>query len=1079
MANIKNFGIVGVGAGVQFGKGGAQLIQTAGTFAAKNATGNAFVRFQLADGASTNDAVSYQQLGNAVTLINSNVSTVALTLSNTITGAGLNGNGSYTAPTGTNYLNTATSLNNADFLLDAALAAEVTRAEGAESALSNALVANVATLQGDITSASTTLRGLLEGELAANVAVLNSNATSNYNNLISLIGTAQNDVGNLQIQLEAELAANVSTINGSITSNVTTLQGEINTNYNTLQSDITSATSTLQTTLEGELAANVVTLNNTIGGVQSTLNQSITANAVAVTAALQSELAANVATINGYISANAVAVTAALQSELASNVSTLTGYLTSNVVTLNNEINAVLSNIATIEGTYVNVNGSNPMTGTLNMNFNKIANVATGVSPDDAVNVAQLESAIAVLGNAFDYIGTVVPNAVEGSATVMPSGQPAGAYYKALATGYLIGAEANAVAFFVNLNDGVVRNTANTGQTWDVIAHVDSQSYGTAGQIDVTGTVDTGFTISIDAAYTAAAAQALSNEANARVAGDSTNANAIAAETTRAEAAELVLTNSVVLVNANVSALAGRVSSDEANASALAGTVSTNYTTLNAAVNAETVRALAAESALSNAIANATSSSTAAETARAEAAELALSNAISLVNSNVSTLSSTLSNAISTETARAEAAELVLTNSVVLVNANVSALAGRVSSDEANASALANTVALQGVEIANNTANIAALQASVGSEAGEIANIVAAAGLQTGTGNYVANTGANYIANAVSLFDADRKLDNAVASLSLELSTLSQDTIKTTDGLNSVHVGTDYVVTKLNVGGNATVVSNVVAGANTNSYLGVDLTNSDEVVLGAYGVDPNVDLRLVGQGSGHVIIGETGVGVIQADTGYDMTVAGGAGANLNLLGDTVNIGEADSTTIGQFSGTAGATGYLTFANGNTAVTVGAAGTGSNIDLVFAPKGTGVVNVSGTKIINVANATNSGDAVNYGQLSSAVSASLSGIVSTFTCTLPATTGSVSLGTVTGTVLSVKVLVSAVYDVGSTITVDDSATAGLAASSDIDESTVGIYMVETLKSYSAQPLVATVTNATGMNGAATVVVEYIHA
>lgn len=211
-----------------------------------------------------------------------------------------------------------------------------------------------------------------------------------------------------------------------------------------------------------------------------------------------------------------------------------------------------------------------------------------------------------------------------------------------------------------------------------------------------------------------------------------------------------------------------------------------------------------------------------------------------------------------------------------------------------------------------------------------------------------------------------------------------------------------------------------------------------------------------------------------------MTVAGGTGSNLNLLGTLVKVGDASGTSITEFSGVPGATAYSTISNGNTAVTFGAAGAASNLDLIFAPKGTGVVNMSSARVINVANATTDTDAVNKGQLDAAVSTATVGVVKSVVATLPATSGTVTLGTVTGTVLRVRVLVNTGYDVGSTIVVGSSGTPNeLAADTDIDEGAAGIYVVETAKDYSAVSVTATVTNATGSNGSAKVIVEYLAA
>jgi len=453
---------------------------------------------------------------------------------------------------------------------------------------------------------------------------------------------------------------------------------------------------------------------------------------------------------------------------------------------------------------------------------------------------------------------------------------------------------------------------------------------------------------------------------------------------------------------------------------------------------------------------------------------------IANTNSNVAVVVGDLDNAILAYEAADVGLSSDIGNAVAAAAAATSAEANaRIAADAVLTSAISNAVAATSAEANARIAADAVLTSNLANAQAEIDAIEAGAGLDT-DGSYIANSGATYIADATTLAQADDMLDNAVSALAASLLDLSQDTIKTGDNLNSVHVADQIITMKLNVDGNAAVVANIVSTANTNTNLVIDFGTSDEVKLSAHGIAADVDLRLSAQGSGHVIIGETGVGVIQADEGYDMTVSGGTGANLNLLGDTVLIGDASATTIAEFTGVGGATAFATVSNGNTAVTFGAAGAPSNLDLIFSPKGTGVVNMSSARVINVANATTATDAVNKGQLDTAISTASIGVVKTVVATLPATSGTVTLGDVTGTVLRVRVLVSTAYDDGSTIVVGSSGTPNeLAADTDIDEGAAGIYVVETAKDYSATSVTATVTNATGSNGSAKVVVEYLSA
>jgi hypothetical protein len=1118
MANIKNFGIVGVGAGVQFGKGGAQLIQTTGTFAAKNAAGNAFVRFQIADGASDGDAVTFNQLTNAVSSIGNTTTAIQTELDAVEAGAGLGTDGSYVAPVGSNYLANATTLKAADALLDAAIFAEATTRAAADSALSNA-IANAAASTGgiqaeldqvensvglgtdgtltlaagnylgsatDLVNAIETLDGVL-GDTAAIAAEANSTATQASSDVANALGEiTQNttDIANVSTRVDV-LEANETSVTGLLTglrtdvdSNSAILAGEI-TRAEAAEGNLSNSITTevsRATAAEGVLTNAVVTETSRATDAEGVLTTAV------VTETSRATAAEGVLT-NAVVTETSRATSAELA--LGNSVAAANAAIAAEVVRATGAEAALDGRLTTVETDYINKDGTVAMTGALDMGNNVIHNVSTPVDDNDAANKAFVTGLIAGIGNAFNYKGTVAPGVDAGNATVLASTPAVGDYYKATSDGYLIGADDGSVAFHVFHNDGVVRNTDGG---WDTIGHTDSTVAGTSGEITVTGTVDTGYVVGIDATYTAARHQEVTDEANARAAADATltaaiaGANAaVATETTRAMQAESDLTNSVV---------------SETSRATTAEGVLTN------AVVTETSRATAAEGVLTNAVVTETSRATAAEaliansvsteTARAEGIEAGLRTDVDAANAAIiaevtraegieaglRTDVDAATAAVGTETARAEAAEAALANSIASTNSNVSTLSGRVDvleaaeehavSDEANARIAADNLI---------NANVAAVASNVANAQSEIDSIETGAGLDA-NGHYVANTGAHYIATATSLFDADNMLDNAVAALATELATLSQDTIKTEDGLNSVHVADGLITTKLDVAGTATVVSTMVATANTNTALALDFSAADEVKLAASGTSADVDLRLTAQGSGHVIIGETGVGVIQADDGYDMTIAGGTGANLNLQGTLVNVQDGSGTNVAVFAGVAGATAWATVANGNTAVTFGAAGAASNLDLVFAPKGGGVVNMSSARVINVANATASTDAVNKGQLDAALSTASVGVVKTVVATLPATSGSVTLGTITGTVLRVRVLVSNTYDAGSTIVVGNSTTANdLAADTDIDEGTAGIYVIETAKDYSAITVTATVTNTTGLNGAAKVIVEYL--
>lgn len=1097
MANIKNFGIVGVGSGVQFGKGGAQLIQTSGTFAAKNAAGNAFVRFQIADGVDAGDAATFNQLTNAVTLIDANAAAIQGELNNTQVGAGLATDGTYAAPVGTNYLTNATSLKNADALLDTALFAEATARIEGDAALSNAIAnatANTGTMQAEIDQIESSVGLGTDGTLT----LAAGNYLANAIDLVDAIETLDGVLG----QTNADLTNTIAEVDG-FTQDILDLSNSVaNTNLalgdlsdrvdlveansvaqggliEGLRTDVDANSALLVTAIadldiaEGNIANNTAAIaNNTsnissLTGRVSALENADYANAIANNAAaIASETNARVAA-DGVLQGN---IDAEANARIAAD-----GIHTSDIANNAAAIVSTNANVASLAANAILKDGSVAFTGTLQMGGNLISNVAAPVGGSDAVNRDYVTNAIAVLGNAFNYIGVLAGGVDAANATVLEDlptdGKDAGDYYKVTTAGYFTLVEGDtANAAFFNVNDGLVFNT--TGG-YDKIDNTDAATAGTAGEITVSGSVDTGFVVGIDGVYTAARQQEVSDEANSRVSGDATNAQAISDEANARVAADLALNSNVANVAATVS--------DEANARIAADGVLTSAianTDANAVLLEGRVTVLeAADTA--NAIADLTQDIMDEANARI-AADAVLTSDLANTDANVASFSGAI-DAVEADLANTNANVALISADLANTNANVALIAADVTQAETDIANVAqdledfaNTVTS---EFANTNANVAAVVGNVANAQTEIDAIETGAGLET-DGTYLANASSHYLANATSLKSADEFLDTALFDLANTVATLSQDTIQTIDGLNSVHVADDLITMSLNVGGNAVAVANVVAGANTNTNLVIDFTGVDEVKMSAFGESADVDLRLTAQGQGHVIIGETGVGVIQADDGYDMTVAAGTTANLNLIGTLVKIQDESATTIAQFSGVGGATAYSTFVNGNTSVSFGAAGAATDIDLVFAPKGAGTVNMSSARVINVANASAAGDAVNKGQLDTAVATAAVGVVKTVVATLPATTGTVNLGTVNGTVLRTRVLINNAYDTGSTITVGTTGTPNdLAADTDIDESAPGIYVIETAKDYVSQTVTATVTNATGLLGAAKVIVEYL--
>lgn len=148
---------------------------------------------------------------------------------------------------------------------------------------------------------------------------------------------------------------------------------------------------------------------------------------------------------------------------------------------------------------YVKHDGSVAFTGDINAGSHKVINVAAPTADTDAANKAYVDGKVSALGNAFNYVGTVEGGATSGAAFDLSTltQKDAGDYYKVTTAGYFkVGAAGT--TFFANVNDGVVFNTA---AGVDLIDNTQGSVSGTANEIAVTGSVDTGFTVAIDSAF--------------------------------------------------------------------------------------------------------------------------------------------------------------------------------------------------------------------------------------------------------------------------------------------------------------------------------------------------------------------------------------------------------------------------------------------------------------------------------------------------------------------------------------------------------------------------------------------------
>lgn len=151
------------------------------------------------------------------------------------------------------------------------------------------------------------------------------------------------------------------------------------------------------------------------------------------------------------------------------------------------------------KGEFVDLGSEQSVTGKKNLTA---ATVSTApASANDVVRKTDLDAVDAkvnALGSAFNYVGTVSGGATSGAATNLASltQKDAGDYYKVAAAGHFV--LAPAAAFYANLNDGLVFNNASG---IDKIDNTDSTVAGTANEISVSGSSDTGYTVAIAAEF--------------------------------------------------------------------------------------------------------------------------------------------------------------------------------------------------------------------------------------------------------------------------------------------------------------------------------------------------------------------------------------------------------------------------------------------------------------------------------------------------------------------------------------------------------------------------------------------------
>ena len=1003
MASIKNFGLQGIASDVQFGKSGNRVVSSLGLFRVVDTQNNA-VRLQVANATSETDAVALGQLDKVVADLTANAAQQSLDIANAVAAADAN------AAAQAALISDLTANSVAQ---EAAIAAAIAAAEANAVAQQTAI---------DDLTASTTANAVAQ---QAALDALDANVTTAQADIVALYANA--------VAQEAAIAAALENTGSDLTA---------------LQTEVDAIETAVGLAADGSFVAptgtnyidNATSVLGAVTLVDTAVKAAVTASE-ANAVAQQVMIDANVTAINGEI-----ARATAAESAIANTVNAEVTRATLAETALQTAIDGEVIRAQGVENTLQTAINDEITRATARENeiADLLANTVTDYKAADAAiisDVAALSDRVTALGSVFNYAG-----ALDGSEldldTLPSTGQDVGDYYKVTGDGPLTFVyNEGADSIVVNKGDGLVK----TPTGWDKIDNTNSAVFGTVNLIDVTGSADTGYTVTIAEDFVSRLADVEDRTSvdTSALQGqiDDLRANAIT-EAARQD---------------GVNAAQNEMISQEANARTAADALNSQ------AISDENARAIAAEAVLTNDLANAVTAYAAAD----------------------AKLTSDLANAVTDY----QAADLVLQGNIDAEKTRAEAAEAALQANVANvASDIANAVTAYGAADAAINANVANVANTVSALQAEVDATQAGAGLAT-DGSYVANATANFIADATSLKDADDKLDAAVKSLTEGLSNLSQDQIQSANTLYSVKTSDTAVELYGDKGGVKTLFANAVTGAAQDSTITLSTAVAGEVRFEAHSdTASNVDIRLVPQGDGQVVVGEEGTnGVIQADDGYDLTLAGGDATGATVPGKLILKGghNADSSATAAIVLGDTALSALEVQTSATGISVAATGAATDLDVVLSPKGAGVVDASNHKIAHVADATEDHEAVNLGQLSDAVSAAQGaatlGSVRTVTASIGSADGAINLsGLVKGTVLRVKVMVLAAYGAGATLTVGRaSAATELATANDIDEATVGIYVVESIMDYaSATQLVVTLSGATGV-GSAKVVVEYLSA
>jgi hypothetical protein len=152
------------------------------------------------------------------------------------------------------------------------------------------------------------------------------------------------------------------------------------------------------------------------------------------------------------------------------------------------------------------------------------------------------------------------------------------------------------------------------------------------------------------------------------------------------------------------------------------------------------------------------------------------------------------------------------------------------------------------------------------------------------------------------------------------------DNTRINDAANATFVDTDQVASTVIIGATSATVAEFAAGSDAQFFRFEAGTSAGTIRMEANGTATDIDIRIVPKGTGEVFIGDSGNGSIQADNGFDLTVAGGdGGGDLFLKAGT-------GTGVVEIQNNAG-NDFVTFGNDQSVTHFGTAPTSFTRDFV--------------------------------------------------------------------------------------------------------------------------------------------------